>query len=79
MKNQTNTVPIIAETTGTLWKIVAQPNAKVDQDETLVIIESMKMEIPVEAQTDGYVVEYSVADGDPVEDGQVIGTFQPAS
>nr|WP_315597258.1 acetyl-CoA carboxylase biotin carboxyl carrier protein subunit [uncultured Cupriavidus sp.] len=79
MENQTNTVPIVAETTGTLWKIVAQPHAEVGQDETLVIIESMKMEIPVEALAEGFVVEYSVAEGDPVEDGQVIGTFQLSS
>lgn len=76
---QASPVSIIAETTGTLWKIVAAPNAAQSRDATLVIIESMKMEIPVEAPADGHVVEYLVNEGDVVEEGQVLGTFMPAA
>lgn len=76
---QKQTTPILAETAGTIWKLVAQPQTAVSRDDTLLIIESMKMEIPVEAEADGLVVEYLVAEGDLVEDGQVIGHFQAAA
>ena len=62
-QRQADAVPIVAETAGTLWKIVAAPGAAQARDATLVIIESMKMEIPVEAPADGYVVEYRVTEG----------------
>ncbi|WP_354686244.1 acetyl-CoA carboxylase biotin carboxyl carrier protein subunit [Cupriavidus necator] len=75
MPDQSNALPIVAETTGTLWKIVAAPNVAQARDATLVIIESMKMEIPVEAPADGYVAEYLVGEGEPVEEGQVLGAF----
>ncbi len=78
MPDRPNALPIVAETTGTLWKIVAAPNVAQSRDATLVIIESMKMEIPVEAPADGYVASYLVDEGEPVEEGQVLGAFIPA-
>lgn len=78
MPDQQKSLPIVAETTGTLWKIVASPGVAQTRDSTLAIIESMKMEIPVEAPADGYIAEYHVAEGDPVEEGQVLGSFVPA-
>lgn len=77
-QRQADAVPIVAETAGTLWKIVAAPGAAQARDATLVIIESMKMEIPVEAPADGYVVEYRVTEGELVEEGQVLALYIPA-
>ncbi|PLP96812.1 acetyl-CoA carboxylase biotin carboxyl carrier protein subunit [Cupriavidus pauculus] len=77
MQEDSNAVPIVAETTGTLWKIVAQPNVELFGDDTILIIESMKMEIPIDAPEPGYVIEYFVNEGDPVEEGQIIGRFSP--
>lgn len=79
MQNANPTHPITAETSGTLWKRVAEPNVPVAAGDTLAIIESMKMEIPVEAEADGYVTEFLVAEGDLVEDGQVIAHFVPSA
>lgn len=79
MQNPGNATPIIAETSGTIWKLVAEPAAHVAAGDTLAIIESMKMEIPVEADADGAVASFLVAEGDLVEEGQVIGHFLPSA
>lgn len=70
-------VPIVAETTGSLWKIVAQPGEHQSAGAELFVLESMKMEIPVEAEAAGTIHEYRVAEGDVVEEGQVVATFIP--
>jgi len=70
-------ISIVAETTGSLWKIVAQPGEHHEAGAELFVLESMKMEIPVEADVSGTVNEYHVAEGDIVEEGQVVATFTP--
>ncbi|MDP9651579.1 acetyl-CoA carboxylase biotin carboxyl carrier protein subunit [Paraburkholderia caledonica] len=70
-------IPILAETTGSLWKIVAQPGEHHDAGAELFVLESMKMEIPVEAECAGTIHEYHVAEGNVVEEGQPIATFIP--
>jgi acetyl-CoA carboxylase biotin carboxyl carrier protein len=54
---------------GSVWKIVATVGEEVDYGDTVVILESMKMEIPVEADSAGTVVKILVAEGDVVDDG----------
>jgi acetyl-CoA carboxylase biotin carboxyl carrier protein len=54
---------------GSVWKIVATVGQEVDYGDTVVILESMKMEIPVEADSAGTVVKILVAEGDVVDDG----------
>jgi acetyl-CoA carboxylase biotin carboxyl carrier protein len=61
-----------SEVNGAVWKIQVQPGQKVGAGDTLVLIESMKMEIPVIADEDGTVVSVQVKEGDPVVEGQVI-------
>jgi acetyl-CoA carboxylase biotin carboxyl carrier protein len=58
--------------TGKVWKIEKQPGDQVAVDEAIVILESMKMEIPVEATSAGTVREIKVAEGDSVTEGQVV-------
>ena len=61
-----------ADATGMNWKIETPVGSKVAADDTLVIIESMKMEIPVAAPRAGTVAEIRVAEGDLVAEGQVV-------
>jgi len=61
---------IPSEITGTVWKIEVQAGARVTQDQTLVVMESMKMEIPLSAPCDGVVLRILVAEGEPVVEGQ---------
>ncbi|MFW8564825.1 biotin/lipoyl-binding carrier protein [Orrella sp. 11846] len=67
---------LIAEVTGSVWKVLIEPGQKVDADEAVVLIESMKMEIPVACESSGVLVELKVAEGDAVEEGQVIGIVE---
>jgi acetyl-CoA carboxylase biotin carboxyl carrier protein len=70
------TQKIRSEITGTVWKIVAQPGAALAADDTIMILESMKMEIPVLAPEAGRLVELLVAEGAPVKEGQDVAVFE---
>ena len=61
-----------SEATGTVWKIVAELGQSVEEDDDLLILESMKMEIPICATCDGVVKEIRVAEGDSVSEGNVV-------
>jgi acetyl-CoA carboxylase biotin carboxyl carrier protein len=65
-----------AEVTGKVWKILAPVGATVEADDTVMVVESMKMEIPVISEEPGTVVELRVAEGDSVEDGQVVAVVE---
>ncbi|HKX41459.1 MAG TPA: biotin/lipoyl-containing protein [Burkholderiaceae bacterium] len=71
-------VPLRSEVTGNVTKIAACPGAAVAADDAVVIVESMKMEIPVSAVADGVVVDVLVAEGEAVEEGQVLALLRPA-
>ncbi len=64
-----------AEMVANVWKVVAAEGDQVDDGSTLVILESMKMEIPVLAETPGTVTELHVAEGDVVQEGDLIATI----
>ena len=61
-----------AEMVANVWKVVAAEGDHVDDGDTLVILESMKMEIPVLADDAGTVTAMHVAEGDVVQEGDVI-------
>ena len=61
-----------AEVTGSIWKIETTIGQKLDQEHTVLIIESMKMEIPLVAEDGGTLVEICVSEGDSVSEGQVL-------
>ena len=61
-----------AEMVANVWKVVAAEGDHVDDGDTLVILESMKMEIPVLAEGPGVVTKLHVAEGDAVEEGDLI-------
>lgn len=64
-----------AHITGTVWKIEVKVGDKVDEGQTVVILESMKMEMPVEAPSSGTVESITVNEGQPVEEGAVLLTI----
>jgi biotin carboxyl carrier protein len=66
---------IHAEMVANVWKVVVSPGDTVAEGDTLVILESMKMEIPVLAETAGTVAELKVAEGDVVQEGDVLVTL----
>jgi acetyl-CoA carboxylase biotin carboxyl carrier protein len=65
-----------AEVTGKVWKIEAPVGTRVEAFDPVMIVESMKMEIPVTGEEGGIVVELRVAEGDSVEDGQVVAVLE---
>ena len=65
-----------SEVTGNVWKIEVKVGDQVAQEDTLMILESMKMEIPVESPAAGKVAEILVKDKDQVEEGQVVAILE---
>ena len=65
-----------AQIAGNVWKIETEIGAQVDLEDTLLIIESMKMEIPVEAPCAGRVAEIRVREGDSIEEGAVLAVIE---
>jgi acetyl-CoA carboxylase biotin carboxyl carrier protein len=63
---------IPAHITGTVWKIEVAQGDQVDEGDTVVILESMKMEMPVEAEDPGTVKEIRVEEGQSVQEGDVL-------
>ena len=64
------------EVTGKVWQVIAAPGASVAAGDLLMVIESMKMEIPVSAPHAGKVQSILVLEGDLVEEGQTVATLE---
>jgi acetyl-CoA carboxylase biotin carboxyl carrier protein len=64
-----------AEMVANVWKVVASAGDTVADGDTLVILESMKMEIPVLAEAAGTVSRLAVAEGDVVQEGDLIAVI----
>ncbi|HKF18103.1 MAG TPA: biotin/lipoyl-binding carrier protein [Candidatus Dormibacteraeota bacterium] len=65
-----------AELVGNVWKVEAREGDQVEEDDVLIIIESMKMEIPVTAPTGGLIREIRVKEQDVVQEGQVLAVIE---
>ncbi len=63
---------VAAHITGTVWKIEVKEGQSVNAGDTLVILESMKMEMPVEAETSGTVKEIRCKEAQAVNEGDVL-------
>jgi biotin carboxyl carrier protein len=63
---------VAAEVAGKVWKIEARAGARLAAEQVILILESMKMEIPVVAPAAGTLLEIRVAEGDAVKEGDVI-------
>jgi acetyl-CoA carboxylase biotin carboxyl carrier protein len=63
---------VVAHITGTVWEIRVAVGDSVQADQTLVVLESMKMEMPVESPAAGRVTSIAVKQGQAVEEGEVL-------
>ena len=66
---------VVAEVAGKVWKIEARAGARLAADDTILILESMKMEIPVAAPAAGTLRALLVKEGDVVKEGNVVAEF----
>ena len=67
---------IRAEMVANVWKVVVAEGDQVSDGDTLVILESMKMEIPVLSESAGRVAELAVAEGDVIQEGDLIAVVE---
>lgn len=67
---------IESEIAGKVWKIETEVGQQLEEDDAILILESMKMEIPVDCPEDGKLVEILVKEGDPIEEGQVVAKIE---
>src|SRR4030095_7366007 len=67
---------IRAEMVANVWKVVASTGDEVAEGDTLLIFESMKMEIPVLAESDGTLAQLAVNEGDVVQEGDLIAVIE---
>jgi acetyl-CoA carboxylase biotin carboxyl carrier protein len=67
---------IKAHITGTVWKIEVKAGDTVEEGTVVAILESMKMEMPVEAEEEGTIAEILVKEGQAIREGDVIATLK---
>jgi acetyl-CoA carboxylase biotin carboxyl carrier protein len=65
-----------SEISGSVWKIMAKVGDKVAEEDTIMILESMKMEIPVLAPEDGVIKDIVVSEGDAINEGDEVATLE---
>lgn len=65
-----------SEVTGSVWKIVTEAGQKLEPGDTIMILESMKMEIPVIAEDGGTIREFLVQEGVSVTEGQPVAVLE---
>ena len=68
-------IEVRAEITANVWQVPVEVGQQVSEGETLIILESMKMEIPVEAPSAGRVSELRVSPNDQVHEGDVLAVL----
>ena len=69
-------IEIKTDITGTVWKVLKRIGDTVEEDEPILILESMKMEIPVAASEHGVVTEIVVKEGDTAPEGSVVARIE---
>ena len=68
-------IEVRAHITGTVWKIEVKPGDEIESGDTVAILESMKMEMPVETEDDGVVETIHVSEGQAVKEGDLLVTL----
>lgn len=63
---------LVAEMVANVWKLVAEPGQRLEAGDTVLILESMKMEIPVLVELGGTLTEVRVREGDVVQEGDIL-------
>jgi acetyl-CoA carboxylase biotin carboxyl carrier protein len=67
---------VLAEVAGKVWKLEAKPGATLAAGDTILILESMKMEIPVVAPRAGRLLELKFAEGESVNEGATVAILE---
>lgn len=67
--------PVTTGTAGKVWKISTKPGDNLKKGDTILILEAMKMEIPIVAPEDGCLTSITVSEGDSVDAGQTVATI----
>jgi acetyl-CoA carboxylase biotin carboxyl carrier protein len=67
---------VLSDIAGSVWKIEVKVGDRVSADDTLIVLESMKMEIPVVAPCAGTILSLQVGEGDSIAEGQILGVIQ---
>jgi acetyl-CoA carboxylase biotin carboxyl carrier protein len=67
---------ITSNMAGNIWKVLVRVGEEVEANQEVVILESMKMEIPIETEQSGRIIEIKIKEGDFVNEGDVIITLE---
>ncbi len=67
---------VVTDVAGNVWKIVAKVGDDLAEDDTIMIMESMKMEIPVTAPKDGKLKEIMVEEGEAIPEGETVAMIE---
>lgn len=67
---------VATDVAGNVWKIVAKVGDRLEEDDTILIMESMKMEIPVVAPADGTLKEILVEEGEAIPEGETVAIIE---
>lgn len=67
---------VYSEIAGTVWTVEVEPGAAVQEDDAIIVLESMKMEIPIDAPASGKVTKIHVAKGDVVAEGEEVAIIE---
>ena len=65
-------IKVHSEVTGSVWKLLKKTGEHISEGDEIMLVESMKMEIPVIADEAGTITEIMVPESDPVQEGQVV-------
>ena len=76
LSEEAGVTEVRAEMVANVWQVVASEGDQVADGDTLVILESMKMEIPVLAESQGTLTKLAVAEGDVVQEGDLIAIIE---
>ncbi|HJR44998.1 MAG TPA: biotin/lipoyl-binding carrier protein [Actinomycetota bacterium] len=68
---------VLAEMVANVWKVLVSSGDAIEEGDSICILESMKMEIPVEATASGTITELNVTEGGVVQEGDVIAVIDP--
>ena len=69
-------IKVQSEITGKVWAIEASVGDSLEEEDTIIVLESMKMEIPIVAPQDGNLKKILVAEGDAVTEGQDVAIME---
>lgn len=71
-------IEIRAHITGTVWKIEVKEGDEVEEGDVITILESMKMEMPLETEDDGVVEKIHISEGQAIKEGDLVATLKEA-